>query len=253
VKIVPGVTSEQEIQDLRKKRVAAEKRVQQLNTALQNLQELLDNQARPSDLVAIKKTGTPVYLHPEEGGKPLFAAAAKDQFQVLELKGEWARVAISGESRGWIHKSQLEFLEPPKSPGADSPAASAPSAAGAQAPPIGSVFKITREETTNFPGDWAPLRDKPVKVISAQPLQSPTSTTSPTEKRNFVKSLFLREVASAAPNIAGIVVVFDSADGGQASATLDSLTRWRDGKLSEAAFWQQCQLDPPDTFTLGKK
>jgi hypothetical protein len=256
VKIAPGVASEQDIQDLRKKRVVAEKRVQQLNIALQNLQELLDNQARPSDLVAIKKDGTPVFSRPDEGGKSLFAAAAKDQFQILELKGEWARVAISGESRGWIHKSQLEFLQPAApAPDPNSPNASTPSAAdAANAAPATSkeLFKITREEITNFPGTWAPLQGKRVKVLSVQPIPA-NAATSASEKRAFVKALFTRSDPAPDPNVAGIVVVFDSADGGQASSTLDSLTRWRDGKLSEAAFWQQCQLDPPDTFALGKK
>ena len=27
------------------------------------------------------------------------------------VKGEWIHVSISGESRGWIRKSQVEFLE----------------------------------------------------------------------------------------------------------------------------------------------
>jgi len=48
---------EEEIQELRNKRVAAERRVQQLNNALQNLQQLYDGQTKPANLVAIKKNG----------------------------------------------------------------------------------------------------------------------------------------------------------------------------------------------------
>jgi len=52
---------------------------------------------------------------------------------------------------------------------------------------------------------------------------------------------------------AGVVVVFDSPDGGQVSATLASLARWQQGKLSEPAFWQACLLDPPETFNTAAK
>lgn len=61
----------------RKKRGAAEKRVQQLNKALQRLQELCDSQTKPTNRVAVKKAGTPVFAHPEESGKPLFVAMVK--------------------------------------------------------------------------------------------------------------------------------------------------------------------------------
>src|SRR6266478_7718543 len=101
--------SEAEIQELRIKRVAAEKRVQQLNNALQNLEQLYESQTRPADLVVIKKTGTPVYTHPDESGKPLFAATANDQFAMIEIRGDWIHVNISGESRGWIRRAQVEF------------------------------------------------------------------------------------------------------------------------------------------------
>jgi hypothetical protein len=48
-------------------------------------------------------------------------------------------------------------------------------------------------------------------------------------------------------------VIFDSADGGQASATLASLKLCNEGKISEAAFWQSCSLDPPETFSVTPK
>jgi hypothetical protein len=239
--------TEAEIQDLRIKRVAAEKRVQRLNDALQNLQELYDSQTMPNDLVTIKKTGTLVYAHPEESGKPLFAAIAKDQFEMIELRGEWVHVQISGESRGWIPKAQLEFPE-------DSPSASViPPTAGTKSP---ELFRVTREETGTFPGNWEPLRGKSVKMYSVQPVQSPTLETTPREKLFYVKELFLRawkahSAADAAT--AGVVVVFDSADGGLASATLSSLQQWQEGKISEAAFWQSCSLDPLQTFSATAK
>jgi hypothetical protein len=239
--------TEAEIQELRNKRAAAEKRVQQLNNALQNLQELFDNQSKPNDLVAVKKTGTPVYSRPEETAKPLFAATAMDQFEMIELRGEWVHVQISGESRGWIRKEQLKFPE-------DFPSSSTiPAVAAAKSP---DLFHIVREESGRFPGNWGPLRGKPVKIYLVQPLQSPTLETTPREKRAFARELFLRAwQAHTPPNAetAGVVVVFDSADGGLAAATLGSLQQWQDGKISEAAFWQTCSLDPPEVFSPAAK
>ena len=239
--------TEAEIQELRAKRNAAEKRVQQLNNALQNLQELYDSQSKPNDLVAVKKTGTPVYPRPEESGKPLFVATARDQFEMIELHGEWVHLQISGESRGWIRKEQLEFPEDFPSP------STIPAIAAAKSP---DLFHVVREESGPFPGNWEPLRGKPVKIYSVQPLQSPTLETTPREKRAFVKELFLRAWKAHSPSDAesiGVAVVFDSADGGLAAAKFDSLQQWQEGKISEAAFWQSCSLDPPETFSAGGK
>jgi hypothetical protein len=242
-----SAVNEEEIQELRSKRVAAEKRVQQLNNAMQNLQQLYDSQSKPTNLVAIKKTGTPIYAHPEEGGKPLFTATAKDQFELVELRAEWIHVNISGESRGWIRKTQVEFPDDgagAKTTGVDAIAKSA------------QLFRVTREEIGTFPGNWQPLRGKSVKLYSVQPAQSPSQETRAPDKRNFARELFLRalhEQSTPESSIAGVVVIFDSADGGQASATLASLELWRDRKLSESAFWDACSLDPAETFSATPK
>ena len=102
---------------------------------------------------------------------------------------------------------------------ADSPSASViPPAAGVKSP---ELFHVTREETGTFPGNWEPLRGKSVKIYSVQPVQSATLETTPREKLSCVKELFLRawkthSAADAAT--AGVVVVFDSADGGKSQA-----------------------------------
>ena len=243
----PGSITEEEIQDLRKKRIAAEKRTQQLNNALQNLQELYDNQTKPNDLVVIKKTGTPVYSRPEEDAKALFTATAKDQFQMVEIKGEWVHVQIAGESRGWIRKSQLEF------PDDSSVQPSVATETKVRSP---ELFRVVRETTETFQGNWEPLRGETVKVYSVQPSQSPTLETPPREKLTFAKEIFRKawkERSSTTPSPAGVVLVFDSADGGQASTTIESLQAWQEGKISEAAFWNACSLDPPETFLVGAK
>ena len=239
--------SEEEIQELRIKRVAAEKRAQQLNNALQNLEQLYESQTKPTDLVAIKKTGTPVYMHPDESGKPLFAATAKDQFAMIEIRGDWIHVNISGESRGWIRKAQVEFSQD---------AAVAPRAGGDDVTKSAELFRVRREETSTFPGNWEPLRGKSVKLYSVQPVQSSVAETQAREKRDFARELFeraWREQSTSESPVAGVVVIFDSADGGQASVTLASLKLWNEKKISEATFWQSCSLDPPETFSVTAK
>jgi hypothetical protein len=53
--------------------------------------------------------------------------------------------------------------------------------------------------------------------------------------------------------VAGVVIVFDSADGGQIAATMENLKALQDGSLTEAAFWRLCSLDPPETFQDSAK
>ena len=247
IKVASAALNEEEIQQLRKKRVAAEKRVQQLNNALQNLQELFDSQTKPTNLVAVKKAGTPVFTHPEESGKPLFVATVNDQFEMAEIRGDWIHVNISGQSRGWIRKTQLEFPDE---------TSAAKSTGGETHAKLAELFRVTREETSIFPGNWEPLRGKSVKLYSVQPAQSAVAETQGRDKRNFAKELFeraLQEPSAAESPIAGVVVIFDSADGGQASATYASLKSWHEGKISEAAFWQSCSLDPLETFSVVAK
>jgi hypothetical protein len=45
-----------------------------------------------------------------------------------------------------------------------------------------------------------------------------------------------------------VVVIFDSADGGIAGATLASIQQLAKEEISQEAFWKQCYLDPPETF-----
>jgi hypothetical protein len=130
--------SRAEIEGLKKKREAAERRVQQLNNALQNLQELFNSQTKPDNLVAIKQNGTPVYARPEEAGKALFTTMEKDQFEMVEIRGEWVHARISGDSRGWIRRAQLEFSDD----------VATASAGGTK--PV-ELFRITREESACSP------------------------------------------------------------------------------------------------------
>jgi hypothetical protein len=68
--------------------------------------------------------------------------------------------------------------------------------------------------------------------------------------RNFARSLLVKAYQDIAHNseVAGVVIVFDSADGGQISATIQGMTQWQSGRISEASFWPLCLVEPADLF-----
>ena len=221
-------------------REQAEKHANELRALAENLDEILRNQAHPGNLAAVRHSGTPVYAKPQTTAAVLFSAEAQDEFQILEVEPAWVHVQISGASRGWIRRAQVELPEGfAETPGKAAETGTTP----------GISFRVARESVSKFPGDWQPLRGKMVKVISVEPTAGLSS--SPREKREFAKSLLAAEyhkIAASGQALAGIVVVFDSADGGQLAATLADLSQLQDGRISEAVFWQRCSLDPPEAF-----
>jgi hypothetical protein len=233
---------------LRIKRAVEEKRMQQLNAELQNLQEIQRNQAHPLNLVVVKKIGTPVLERPAAGSHPLFMAAANDEFEFLDAEGEWIHVQISGASRGYIRRSSLDLPEfiatRLKSPN------------GNVANEKPDAFRIEREETATFPGNWEVLRGKLVKIYTVQPVSQDLKETRASAKLNFAASLFQRfsvDTAVSAPGVEGVVVIFDSADGGIIGATLANVQQMASGSLSRDNFWKQCYLEPPDAFQSSPK
>jgi hypothetical protein len=88
-----------------------------------------------------------------------------------------------------------------------------------------------------------------VKILTVQ--NTSGSASGRRAKLEFAKSLFDKEyaeLARAPGTAAGVVVIFDSEDGGMAAATLPTLEQWKAGSLSDQAFWRRCFLDPPETF-----
>jgi hypothetical protein len=243
-----GTPGSDEVGGLRAKREAEEKRMQQLSTELQSLQDIQHNQAHPLNLVAVKKNGTPVLARAAESSHVLFTAEADDEFEFLDADGEWIHVQISGASRGYIRRSNLELPEflaaRLKSPNGTPPS---------EKP---GPFRLAREETAAFPGDWEGLRGKPVKIYTVQPVSQDPQETGADAKLSFAASLlrkFSAESASATPSVAGIAIVFDSADGGIIGSTLSGARQFAAGALSQDNFWKQCYLDPPDAFQLRPK
>ncbi len=219
---------------------------QALREQASNLEEILRNQTRPTDLAAVKKSKTPVYSRPSEQGEVLFLAEAQDEFQVLNTSSEWVHVQISGLSRGWIRGQDLEL--PSRQPAAATPTV-APTSTPVP-PAADQPFLLARQEVNLYPGDWAPLRGKSVRILSLAP--TGTGVTSASQKWDTARTMFRRAAArlaaQAAPAVEGVVLIFDSADGGMASATITSLGEWDNGRLSDDAFRAQCSFDPPEAF-----
>lgn len=215
----------------------------ELKAEADSLEEVLKNQTHPKNLVAVKKSGTPVVAAASLTAKTLFLASAHDEFEMLDFNADWVHVKISGLSRGWIWRTSLEM--PEGIPEGSSQAGAAPG------PTADELFRVSREETAAFPGDWEPLRNKTVKIISVQKTDESAASGDGKLKLEFAKSLLDKNYAALekdAKAVAGIVLIFDSADGGMIATTLGTLEQWKAGKLSDAALWHQSYFDPPETF-----
>ena len=233
----------EELNRLRGEREAEEKRMRSLNVELQGLEEVKKNQAHPLNLVTVKRAATPVMARAGEESRLLFKAAVNDEFEFLDAEGEWIHVQISGVSRGYIRRNALEL---PEIIAEHLEATAKAQSAATQAP-----FRVEREENSVFPGEWELLKGKTVKIYTVQPVSQDPKQTDARAKLNFAGSLmqkFVEDVTPGAPSVDGVVVIFDSADGGIAGATLSSIQQLTNGGIAEEAFWKQCYLDPPETF-----
>ncbi len=233
-------SGEDTIAPLRIRREAEEKRAQLLNQELQSLQDIQHNQAHPANLVVVRKSGTPVLAKPLTGSRVLFAAAADDEFEFLDAEGEWIHVQISGASRGYIRRSGLELP--------DAIAARLKSPNEAPYTEKDQTFRVAREETSTFPGDWEPLRGKTVRIYTVQPASTESKETPAISKLEFAASLFRklsRTSTAPANSIQGIVVIFDSADGGIVASTISNAQEFASGSLSLEAFWKSSYADLP--------
>ena len=217
----------------------------ELQAEANSLEEILKSQAHPGNLVAVKKSGTPVVDSASLNAKTLFLASAHDEFEMLDFNRDWVHVRVSGLSRGWIWRNNLEM--PSSVPDADVVDATA-------APVAADLFHVTREEQALFPGDWAPLRSKMVKIVSVEKINESEKDTGPQLRLEFAKSILDKDYAELAKKpqeLAGIVLIFDSADGGMIAATSSMLQQWKAGQLSDAGLWHQCFFDPPESFTAS--
>jgi len=214
-----------------------------LQAEADNLQEILKNTAHPKNLVAVKKSGTPVVSTPSLTAKPQFLASMHDEFEMLDFNTDWVHVRVSGLSRGWIWRNSVEM------PDGISDTAAAPTAASLAS--ASDLFHVIREEASTFPGDWEPLKNKNVKIISVQKIDENAKNADARQRLEYAKFLLeksYKEIALKPQGLAGVVVIFDSADGGMIAATMPTLQQWRAGTLSDSALWHKCFFDPPEMF-----
>lgn len=213
-----------------------------LQAEADSLEEVIKKQANPKNLVAVKKSGTPVVSTPSLNAKPEFMASMHDEFELLDFNADWVHVRISGLSRGWIWRNSVEM--PNGIRDTDAQPASALT-------PVADLFHVIREETSTFPGDWDQLKNKNVKIISVQKVDESAKDAGAKARLEYTKFLLEKDyndLAKARSTVAGIVVIFDSADGGMVAATMSTLQEWRAGTLSDSALWHKCFFDPPETF-----
>jgi hypothetical protein len=245
---ISGATRTSELNALRAKREAEEKRMRELSADLHNLRDIQKNQAHPLNLVVVKKMGSPVRAKPTEGARVLFNAAAEDEFEFIDAEGEWVHVQISGPSRGYIRRANLELpeliaerLKSPNAPGVVEKS---------------SPFRIEREENSIFPGHWELLKGRTVRIFTVQPISQDRKETGARAKLEYASAVFQKsamEAASSTLAVEGIVVIFDSADGGILGATLASVKDFAAGTLSSDNFWKHCYFDPPEAFQESRK
>jgi len=116
-------------------------------------------------------------------------------------------------------------------------------------------FRVEREESSMFPGDWAGLKGKMVKIYTVQPISQDAKETNARAKLSFAAGLFRTFAAgeSETPAVEGVLVIYDSADGGIIGATLESVKQFAGETLSADEFWKQCYFDPPEAFRPGAK
>jgi hypothetical protein len=228
-----------------------DRRVEEQEKEVKGLEEILRNQTHPSNLVAVKKKDTPVLANPIESAKVLFLAAAEDEFELLDANPNWVHVRISGISRGWIRRSSLEMPTSDPNP--------QPSEAEAQSQPAHSndgPFHVQDEQIASFPGTWAPLLGKTVRIVTVQKATDNLAVTGPEAKLAFARSLFEKEygdLIGTPSSIAGIVIIFDSDDGGMVAATTPALQQWKEETLSDESFWRRCLFDPQEAFWSGQR
>lgn len=219
---------------------ARQKRFQQLSEQSSNLEEALRNQTRPNDLAAVHNPGTPVFAKPVEPGDILFHADPEDEFKVLDESGGWVHVQVSGISRGWIRRADLEM------PGESTTAADAATTTPTPATP---VEPQTHEETSLFPGEWSALRGHLVRIVWLRP--DATSGAASADRWQLARSVFRATydtVTKSSLKVDGVVLVIDAADGGMVAATTDTLRRWNTGAISDAAFRKECWTDSPEAL-----
>jgi hypothetical protein len=178
---------------LRAPRETSERSVKQLTDELQGLQEIKSNQAHTQNLVVVEKTATPMYAKAADNSRVLFQAAANDEFEFLDGDTEWIHVSISGDSRGYLLRSSVGV------PVRIAARLELPATASAEEKFTG--FRMEREETSMFPGDWAALKGKTVKIYTVQPVSQNPKESGAAVRLDYSLALFQKGLKEAVGRI----------------------------------------------------
>jgi len=245
---VPAETTRtpDEVTALRIKREQQDRRVQELSGEVRNLEEIKKTQAHPQNLVLVRNNATPVYSRAAEGSRVLFQASSKDEFEFLDFEDEWIHVSISGDSRGYLRRSAVELPEY---------LAAKLAVHSTSMEEKFPAFRIEREEDGTFPGSWEPLKGKPVKIFTVQIVSQNPKEAEGVVRLKYALALFQKGAnrpPSESSGSAGVVVIFDSADGGIVGAVWENIQKISSGAMKEDVFWVQSYVDPPEAFQLTK-
>jgi hypothetical protein len=218
----------------------ASARLAQLQAQLEQLKTSPPSNAG-KEYASIAKAQTPIVSAPSETSKVLLKAQPEDEFEVLESRGAWLRVALERSQEGWVRRSQVQVTG---TKGSSEQTASSKK----------TEFSVIREMASDFSGDLAQLKGKRALYIWARPEGSGLNLTG--NKLQFANDLFLqryREISHASQNaVAGVVVIFLDEKGGVAAASLEDIRLFADGSLSREAFFKKCSFDPPSAFSLNR-
>ena len=135
--------------------------------------------------------------------KPQFLASMHDEFELLDFNADWVHVRISGLSRGWIWRNSVEMPDGVN----DTDVPTTPGLA-----PAADLFHVVREDSAAFPGDWEPLRNKNVKILSVQKIQEKGKEAGPKERLEYAKLLLEKsytEISQKPSELQGVVVIFE--------------------------------------------
>jgi hypothetical protein len=225
-----------DIASVRAQRQAVETNQRKLQQQVSELEANASSQKFLSNLAVIKTPQASVYQLDDDTSKVLFRADPEDEFEVLNVKGNWVHVRLENSAEGWIRGAQLQ---PPQEVDDTEDAAAAVN------------FSTPNQEIKPFGGDWTPLKGKPSLFVFAQPNRAIPTAILGQSQFAFAKHIFTegyREAMHSEQPMSGVVVVFLGDKGGVAAATLVDIRRWRDGAITDKVFFERCSFDPPESF-----
>jgi hypothetical protein len=225
-----------EIASIRAQRQTAEMNQRKLQQQISELEANASSQKFISNLAVIKTPQASIFQQDDDTSKVLFRADPEDEFEIINLKGNWAHVRLENGADGWVRGTQLQ---PPQEVDDTEDAAAALN------------FSTPNQEVKPFAGDWTPLKGKPSLFVFAQPNRAIPSAILGQSQFAFAKHIFTegyREAMHSEQPMSGVVVVFLGDKGGVAAATLADIRRWRDGAITDKAFFERCSFDPPESF-----